>query len=39
MDPVETLNCDTLSWYIRMACGKVIARDREEQAKKLERGR
>ena len=33
-DPITLLDCDMITWLIRMACAKVIARDREEQAKK-----
>jgi hypothetical protein len=38
-DPIEILNCDEITWVIRMACGKVIGRDREEQANKMKQGR
>lgn len=38
-DPIELLDCDELTWAVRMACGKVVSRDREEQAKQMKQGR
>jgi hypothetical protein len=33
-DPIQILDSTDAEWVIRLACAKVIARDREEQAKK-----
>ena len=38
-DPIELLDCDESTWVHRMACGKVISRDREEQAKQMKQAR
>jgi len=39
VDPIELLDCDLDTWLIRIACAKVVARDREEEAKRLKAGR
>jgi hypothetical protein len=33
-DPLRILDCDETDWFIRLACAKVIANDREEQERK-----
>jgi hypothetical protein len=39
VDPITLLDCDRDTWLIRLACAKVVARDREEEAKKIKAGR
>jgi hypothetical protein len=36
-DPIRLLDCSEDEWLIRMACAKVIANDREREAKEQER--
>jgi hypothetical protein len=39
VDPIHLMDCDLTTWVLRMSCAKVIARDREEQAKNAKQGR
>jgi len=35
IDPMTVLESDDITWMLRVACARVVARDHEEQANKM----